>query len=136
MPTPVFRAEAVDGALEFREPERIAAYLRTLDGKPLDVAVGVHRDIRSLRANRYYWGCVLTELKKGISEWTGSEVDEVHEILSMKFLRLEDDPVTGMPRRQSTARMNDKDFAEYIDRCIRFAAELGVYVPSPGEVVA
>lgn len=107
-------------------------HLSTLSGKPVEITVRQFRQKRSSQANRYYFGVVIPLL----SEATGYERDEMHELLAMRFLRIEDDPVTGSPRRRRTPDTDTKEFAEYVDRCIRFAAELGVYVPAPGEVAA
>tara|TARA_R110000868_G_scaffold320656_1_gene581588 strand:- start:209 stop:616 length:408 start_codon:yes stop_codon:yes gene_type:complete len=132
MPTPVFRAESVDGALVFQQPEHVSTALRAMDGKPLDVTVRVHRDIRSLRANAYYWSTVLEAVVEGVREWQGEDsINDAHENLAMHFLRISDDPVTGAPRRLRTPEANTKEFSEYLDKVIRFAAERGIEVPEP-----
>lgn len=131
MPTPVFRAEVDEGDLVWSD-SRVWAYLRTLEGREVDVIIKVHRREMGTQAKRYYFGVVVAL----IADHCGYERDEMHELLAMRFLRIEDDPVTGSPRRRHLPEFDSKDGADYIDRCIRFAAELGVYVPSPGEVVA
>ena len=85
---------------------------------------------RSSQANRYYFGVVI----KAFSEHTGYERDEMHELLAMKFLRIEDDPLTGAPRRKRTPKCDTAEFHEYVERCRRFAAsELGISIPDPNE---
>ncbi len=84
----------------------------------------------SSQARRYYFGVVV----KAISEHTGYERDETHELLAMRFLRVADDPVTGSPRRQRIPQVQSPEFAEYVDRCKRFAAiELHIVIPDPLE---
>ena len=87
---------------------------------------------RTEKQSRYYFGVVVPL----IAEHCGYEKDEMHELLAMKFLRIEDDPITGSPRRKHTPDTDTKEFSEYVDACIRLAAELGVVVPAPNEVAA
>jgi hypothetical protein len=84
---------------------------------------------RSSQQNRYYFGVVV----KMIAEFCGYEPDEMHETLAMKFLRIEDDPILGTPRRQRTPKTNTAEFTEYIEQCRRLGAQLGLYIPDPGE---
>ncbi len=106
--------------------------LKALHGNDVDVTVTKHKDAMSGRAKRYYFGCIVPL----IAEYCGYEKDEMHEALAWKFLRIEDDDLTGTPRRKHLPALDSPEGAEYLDRCIRFGAELGVYIPSPGEVVA
>ncbi len=129
------RAVVTDSAkLEWSEVQkaRLRQVLAKHAGHEVDVVFKRHREKRSDRANRYYFGVVIPL----IADYCGYERDEMHEALAMKFLRIEDDPITGTPRRQRTPKTDSKEFAEYVDRCRRFATELGVYVPDPGEVAA
>ena len=107
-------------------------HLLSLCDKPVYVIIRQHRKQRTTRQGRYYFGVVVPL----IAEYCGYEKQEMHELLAMRFLRIEDDPVTGSPRRKHTPETNTKEFAEFTESCIRFAAELGVYVPAPGEVAA
>lgn len=118
------------GRLRMDAPEAFRYALSAFTAKPVEVIVRPVRRQRSTRANRYYWGVVV----KAIGEHCGYHSDEMHEALAFKFLRLEDDPITGSPRRKRTPETNTTEFAEYVDRCIQFGAELGVVIPEPGEV--
>lgn len=119
-----------DGKLHLQSPEVFKQAVRAYAGKFVELTVKEQRNRRSDRANRYYFGVVI----KLVAEHCGYEPDEMHEALAFRFLRIEDDPVTSSPRRQRTPKTSTKEFAEYVDQCIRFAAELGVYVPQPHEV--
>lgn len=133
--SPVFHGAVDDeGHLAVSEAVRgvMTRYLATLKGKPVDIVIRVHRKQRTDRQSRYYFGVVVPLL----AEHCGYEKDEMHELLAMRFLRMADDPITGSPRRKHTPQTDTKEFSEYVDACIRFAAELGVYVPAPGEVAA
>lgn len=132
---PVFRGSvATDGKLRLNRSVRglMERHLATMAGKPVDVIVRVHRNQRSSQANRYYFGVVVPL----IAEHCGYDKQEMHELLAMRFLRIEDDPVTGSPRRKHTPETDTKEFAKYVDACCRFAAELGVYIPASGEIAA
>jgi hypothetical protein len=104
-----------------------AHLLRMKPGAPVEVTLKRWRDKRSSRANRYYFGVVIPL----IAEHCGYDKQEMHELLAMRFLRIEDDPITGAPRRKSTPDTESDEFAEYVDRCIVFGAELGVEIPPP-----
>lgn len=92
---------------------------------PLCGSVAKDKPSRSSQANRYYFGVVI----KMLSDETGYEPDEMHECLAMRFLRIEDDPITGAPRRKRTPKCDTSEFAAYVDQCVRFAATLGVVIP-------
>lgn len=135
MVTPVFRGTVEDGRVKL--PATVAGLLRKYlasytGGTPIDLTVKRATKKRTNQQSRYYFGVVVPLL----AEHCGYDKQEMHELLAMRFLRIEDDPVTGSPRRKHTPDTETKEFAEYVDACIRLAAELGVYVPEPGEVAA
>ena len=103
-------------------------HLGTLKGKPVVLTIKAETKTRTDRQSRYYFGVVVPL----IAEHCGYEKDEMHECLAMRFLRIEDDPITGSPRRKRTPATDTREFAEYVDACIRLASELGVYIPDHG----
>lgn len=132
---PILRAFVdAHGSLKLSEPQRglLERHLATLKDKPVDVVIRRHREQRTDPQNRYYFGVVVPL----IAEHCGYTHSEMHELLAMKFLRLDDDPVTGSPRRKHTPDTDTAEFAAYLDSCIQFGAELDVYIPSPSEVAA
>lgn len=130
MPTPKFFGRVDAGAIELRDKTEYALYLRKLEGKDVEVVVRRVRSQRSLQANAYYWAVIIALM----AEEFGYDKQEMHEVLAMRFLRIEDCPVTGSPRRKRTPDCDSKAFGEYVDACIRLATEHGVYIPQPGEV--
>lgn len=124
-----FVGDVQGGKLESDVRIQIADYLRTFDGRKVEVTVKQFRNTRSWRQNRYYWGVVVAL----IAEHCGYDPQDMHEALAMKFLRIEDCPVTGAPRRKRTPKTDTKEFAEYVDACIRLGAELGVYIPDAND---
>lgn len=129
--SPVFIGTVTDrGDLAFTPAVRglmRAYYLRMKPGTPIALTPKRWRQQRSSRANRYYFGVVVPL----IAEHCGYDKQEMHELLAMRFLRIEDDPITGAPRRKSTPDTDSQEFAEYVDHCIVFAAELGIEIPPP-----
>jgi hypothetical protein len=118
------------GSLDFAPAVRglmRAHLLRLKPGTPIEVTLKRWRNKRSSQANRYYFGVVIPL----IAEHCGYDKQEMHELLAMRFLRIEDDPITGAPRRTSTPETDSQEFADYVDHCIQFAAELGIEIPEP-----
>lgn len=118
------------GSLEFAPAVRglmRVHLLKLKPGTPVEVSLKRWRQKRSDRQSRYYFGLVVPL----IAEHCGYDKQEMHELLAMRFLRIEDDPVTGAPRRKHTPETDTEEFAAYLDSCIAFAAELGVEIPTP-----
>lgn len=130
MPTPKFFGRVDGGAIEIRDKSEFMQYLRRLEGKDVEIVVRRFRGQRSLDANAFYWGAVVTTM----ADEFGYDKQEMHDVLAMRFLRIADCPITQSPRRKHTPECDTKEFAEYVDACIRLAAEHGVYIPQPGEV--
>ena len=91
---------SAEGRLQFTAEERRALdkSLKTLTGETVSITVKRYRPSRSSRQNRYYFGVVVPIL----AEHCGYDVQEMHETLAMRFLRVEDCPITGVPRRKRT----------------------------------
>ncbi len=124
-------AVSADGKLKIDAASVFREHVQRLSGQRVEVVVRPHRKKRSQRANRYYWGVVIPLL----AEEFGYDRQDMHEVMAMHLLRIEDCPVTGVPRRKRTPNCDSKEFAEYVDACIRIAAEHGVRIPEPGEAV-
>ena len=74
---------------------------------------------------------------KLVADHCGYPTDEMHELLAFKFLRIDDDPITGAPRRRRTPATNTQEFENYLEQIRIFAAtELDVMIPLPNEVEA
>lgn len=85
------------------------------------------RKKRSLPQNAYYHGVVV----KALAEQSGYDTTELHEHLKYRYLRTEK-PI----RVKSTKELSTIEFGEYLDKCIRLCAELGLYIMSPEEYYA
>jgi hypothetical protein len=131
----VFRAHIdATGKLAITEPSRWRGWLARHKGRDVALLVEPEYKPRGLRANAYLWGVVYGAL----AEWSGHEPEEIHEAMKLKLLPRR---VLIMPDGSkaqiagSTAVLDTAQFAEYVDKVIRYAAECGVCVPAPGEIV-
>ncbi len=124
---------SAEGRLQFTAEERRALdrSLQTLAGQTVAIIVKRQQRTRSDRANSYYWATVVPIL----ADHCGYDKQEMHEALAMRFLRIDDCPITGAPRRKRTPDTSTREFAEYVDACIRLAGELGLSIPAPNEAV-
>jgi hypothetical protein len=120
------------GLLVLEKPKDYNRAVRALAGKHVELTIKKRRTKRTDPQNRFYFGVVV----KLLAEHCGYERDEMHEALAMRFLRIEDCPITGAPRRKRTPKTDTQEFAQYLDSCIRLAAEQGVVIPDPREVAA
>ncbi len=126
---------------EAREYGNLLAVVRGLkDTGKKKVRITEDRPGRSNPANRYYYGCVVVALQEFLlSQGESLTNDQCHSILKRKNLahlvRQIHNPETGelvdevLP---SITGLNDKEFGEYIERCIVWLEEFfGVEVPPP-----
>ena len=128
-----FPAEVREGKLYPSEPARWAAAMAKLSGKKVTVLLSRERKSRSGQQNRYYWGVIVA----AISEWSGYEAEEVHEILKGLFLRRPVLLPTGeeLEAARSTTGLTTVEAEEFYERCRKWAAEQGLYLPLPNESV-
>lgn len=124
----VFRGQIFNGRIVLEAPVQFAALRNKLNGQRVDVILKKHKDKRSNPQNRFYWGCVVALL----AEHCGYESEEMHDALKQKFLAAHTD--SALPTVRSSAKLNTAEFSEYVEQCRRMAAEMGIYIPDPGEV--
>lgn len=120
------------GLLVLEKPKDYNRAVRALAGKHVELTIRKRKTVRTSPQNRFYFGVVV----KLLAEHCGYERQEMHEALAFRFLRIEDCPITGAPRRKRTPETDTEEFGQYLDSCIRLAAELGVVIPDPKEVEA
>jgi hypothetical protein len=68
-----------------------------------------------------------------MAESCGYEDEEMHDALKHQFLRDRENEKAGLVLVKSSADLNTAEFTEYVEKCRRLAAELGVVIPDPGE---
>lgn len=108
--------------------EAIRRYLEGFEGKPCVVTFAKPKSTRSLRANAFYWGVVLTT----IAHETGNDIGDLHlaykaMLLPPRFIKMGEKEVEIS---RTTAELNPGEFHEYITRvCAHAAQELGILIP-------
>jgi hypothetical protein len=131
--TPKFTCKIKNGELEYKNPKRFYDYLKGLPtDKDLELVLKEKRTQRSLEQNAWYWGVAL----KLISEHTGYETKDIHEILKSEFLKdFYEFKGKVYPIIRSTSDLNTKEFSEFMGRVQRWAVmRLQVSIPDPNEV--
>ena len=130
-----FRAQiTTDSTLIISEQSRWRGWLARHRGKDVTITIAPEVKPRSTRSNAYLWGVVYPAL----AEWSGHEPEEIHEIMKALFLPRQFRTLpdgSSIEVAGSTASLDTVTFGEYVDRLILFAAENGLYVPAPGEIV-
>ena len=130
MITPNFYGFIKDGTLTLIRPEDYRKYLMSLSGRVI-LSVRKERVQRSKPQNDYYWGVVVALL----IEHLGYTKDEMHEILRNKFLQKKDLKHPDFILTRSTAALSTKEFIEYIDMIVQWAAEeFSIVIPPPNDV--
>jgi hypothetical protein len=131
---------------EIRLPKRMRAdLLKVFAGKNIEVKVRRKRSRRSLQANNYYWGCVVSPILYQFRQWdpeTGWTLEMVHAILKEKFLPKVREwsgvvvPETGeyIPEPLTTTKLTKSEFSDYTTLCAKYAAQdLGIDIEKPAE---
>jgi hypothetical protein len=119
----------------------IAFLHRLPDTKSWRIEIAQYVKSRSSAQCRYLNGVAY----KLIGDALGFERDDVSEYLCGEYFGWREKPLPGnrseqVPIRTTTtdadgkrAVLSVKEFADYVEFCQRFAAEHGIYVPSPNE---
>lgn len=100
---------------------KLLAHLRKYAGQALEIRIRPYKAKRSLAANARYWA-LLTLGARSIGY---DDVEELHEAVAWKLLRLPDDERTGTPRRHRTPNLNTTEFKDYCDAVERLLIEYG-----------
>lgn len=102
-----------------------------------EVTIKPVRATRRQKANRYLFGVVYKSFREFLAE-QGQVLttDEIHSYLKLKFLPREVmNPLSGEVLAVVPGTSHDRDvkeFADYIDNCIRYLADMfNIVVPSP-----
>ncbi len=132
-PAPVFSG-VVDprGVLRLDARSVLAAYLKRLANKPVELIVRVKRRQRSRNQNAWYWAVIVPMIAEHCG-YQPHEHDALHDELVRMHLGLRPEP-NPLKLRISTSDpdMSTADFAEYCEQVrIWAAADLGVVIPDP-----
>lgn len=115
------------------DKKKFFSILKVLKGEHA-VAIKKKRAQRSGSQNRYYWSVVIAY----ISDETGFNKDEAHQVMQRLFLRYDKEMPNGQVETfvRSTTSLDTADMTIYIESIRTFAlTELGTYIPEPSEIV-
>jgi hypothetical protein len=124
----IFTGQVVNGRWVPRELAAVNYAIEQHEGKQVDITIELHRDRRSDRQNRFYWGVII----KALSDSTGYRPEELHMALKIRLLSRVDH--RGLEIVKSTSRLTTDEAAEYIERCIELAANMGCEIKEKYEI--
>jgi hypothetical protein len=127
LPAPTSKA---DWGNAFRDIERMVAAGEIKPDATFMLYFTNGKEKRTTSQNSYYWGVIL----KVFSESIGYEPEQVHEIFKSKFAGYTFREFPGVKRKKiqkTTSGMTKEEMSVYIEKCIAFAAEWGIVIPSP-----
>lgn len=136
---PIFHADVdKDGRLELARAEqaRRRTYLQSLAGRSVDIIVKIHRDRRSDKQNRWWWGIAVPLIAHELG-YDKHEHETVHYALVNLCFGTTPDPVMkqDIPNVRSS-QLTTVQFSELMEWAVRWAAqEHGIEIPLPGEAV-
>lgn len=102
------------------------------DGKRYNVTISKESAKRTLSQNRLYrlWlACIAAE--------TGNDADLLHEFFKRKFLGVFSRIIYGdeIQTAPTTTALNTEEFTNYLNKVQVFAAEEGIILPNPGDLI-
>ncbi len=122
------------GTLHVRKRAEFKARIRRMKDGEVTVTIARKHATRSEHQNSYWWACCVHL----VSEHTGYDPNEVHEIAKQMFLpkelQLPDEHGELVERviGGTTTTLNKIEFGEFMERFRRWAAEvLDVHIPDP-----
>lgn len=100
----------------------------------ITIEVSKKKTLRSINQNAYYWGIVIQQIS---DEW-GYFPNEVHQILKIEFLKIDDVVYKGktFPIVKSTTKLKTDEFEEYLEKCRMWASinlEICILLPNECE---
>lgn len=105
-------------------------FLGAYKGPTVMLKLSKPQSVRSLNANAFYWGVVISE----IAQHTGHSAEEIHLavkdlFLPRKFLKL---GTREVEVRKTTTDLSPTEFSAYVEQVRAWAAqELGLTIPEP-----
>lgn len=133
---PIFPGKVESGKLIPYDRDGLADWIKTLDGKPVEIIIRREVNRRSNKQNSYLWSVVY----KTICDSLGWDDEDCHEFCKRQFnkKRVEiADKVTGEITQQeipgSTKKLTTIGFMEYVEKIQIFFAEHGVIIPDPNQ---
>jgi hypothetical protein len=119
----------------------ISKAFEQFEGKEITITIEKKRRKRSNEQNAYLWGCVYPLVKIGFFESYGEvfSIEEVHEILKMKFNSIDlinEDTGEVVVAPKSTTKNSKFEQEQYHEHIRNFAKEwFNIHIPLPNEEI-
>lgn len=124
-----------DGVVVLDKRSEYHEYCRTLAGQPIQQVVKKYESQRSLDQNAWLWGVAYPVIAEALG-YDHHEHEDLHYALVAKcFGDHFDKRIGAMVPNKRSSKLTTKEFSEYMEWLVRFAAVEchGVVVPLPGE---
>lgn len=134
-PVPVWDATVTGGVLRADDRTRFLAYVKALEGEPVQIVVKKKAAQRSLDQNAWIWGVAYPVIAEALG-YDKHEHDDLHYALVAKcFGEHFDRRVAAMVPNKRSSKLTTREFSEYMEWLVRFAAQDlgGIVVPLPDE---
>lgn len=119
---------------------RLVAYASALiRDKSIKVTVAENRNTRSDQQNRLLWSLYGDILERGGEAMGGWTKDDLHELFLGLHFGWEVIEGFGQRRKKPmrrSSKLNTVEFTDFVEFILRYMAEQGVYLETPGEVAA
>lgn len=115
-----FYASVSEGEIHLDNKEVCKLFVKNFEGKRIEITIEEETDDWTTQQFRYLYSCVYTPLAAEV----GYTVEELDGVLKRKFLTRNKGTKKEYVKEKSS--LNRKELAEYIDKCIQQAAEVGV----------
>ena len=132
---PVWSAVIAEGVLVLDERARFMAYVKAQTDGPVQLVLKRRQSQRSLNQNAWAWGVAYPIIAEELG-YDKHEHEDLHYALVAKcFGEHFDKRVGAMVPNKRSSKLTTKEFSEYMEWLVRFAAtELGgILVPLPNE---
>ena len=114
------------------QKKRALDYIEALWDSDKRVKITDVKEIRTISQNRLYWLYMNC-----LEDYTGQDKKELHTYFKYEYIESSTREIFGktITLEPSTSQLNTKQFTEYIDKIVRFAATtLSVVLPSPSDL--
>lgn len=133
-----FHGKVIGGYPEASAWRPLLALLRRLEGQQVSITVRLRKKPRSIKQNKYYFGCVVPLVCEFMRDF-GNEIgeDEAHEYLKEhvgKLVKVVISP-SGVRSRivRSSADLSSSEWEDYMQNIRKWAADFGLFIPLPNE---
>lgn len=128
-----FSAKIKGDSIDIKETDAFEAYVRSLDGRHVNIIIKEAEVSRSAQQNRLWWVYMTM-----IGEELGYTKNEMHQICKLRFLKetiVDDRTGAEIDVIGSTSKLSKKQFNKLIEELQRWAIEeFNIMLPDANEI--